>query len=59
MGYAEETVDIFSPLPHGPGKAVELRGLRSNSLVQTMPHQEQPPTEPWMFARACAAAQRA
>jgi ribosomal protein S19E (S16A) len=42
-----------------PGKAVELRGLRSNSLVQTMPHQEQPPTEPWMFARACAAVQRA
>jgi hypothetical protein len=33
MGHAEETVNIFAPLPLALGEAVELEGLRSNSLV--------------------------
>jgi hypothetical protein len=41
------------------GEAMELGGLRSNSLAQTTPHQEQPSPESWMYARACAATHRA
>jgi hypothetical protein len=33
MCHAEDTVDILTPLPHGPGEAVELGGWRSNSLA--------------------------
>jgi hypothetical protein len=33
MRHAEETVDIFTALPHGPGEAMELGGLHSNSLA--------------------------
>jgi hypothetical protein len=33
MHHAEQTVDIVTPLLHGPGEAVELGGWRSNSLA--------------------------
>jgi hypothetical protein len=33
MCHAEEMVDIFVPLSHGPDEVVELGGLRSNSLA--------------------------
>jgi hypothetical protein len=33
MRHAEETVDIVTPLLHGPGEAMELGGWRSNSLA--------------------------
>jgi hypothetical protein len=33
MRHAEQTVDIVTPLLHGPGEAVELGGWRSNSLA--------------------------
>ena len=33
MSHVEHTVDIVTPLLHGPGKAVELGGWRSNSLA--------------------------
>jgi hypothetical protein len=41
-----------------PGEAVELGGYIAIPWLQTTP-QEQPSMEPWMSARACAAAQRA
>jgi hypothetical protein len=33
MGHAEETVDIFAPLPHAPQRGHGAWGLRSNSLA--------------------------
>jgi hypothetical protein len=42
-----------------PSEAMELGGYVATLWLQTTPHQEQPSTEPWMSARACAAAQRA
>jgi hypothetical protein len=33
MRHAEQTVDVVTPLLHGPGEAVELGGWRSNSLA--------------------------
>jgi hypothetical protein len=33
MRHAEQTVDIVSPLLHGPGEAMELGGWRSSSLA--------------------------
>jgi hypothetical protein len=33
MRHAEQTVDIVTPLLHGPSEAVELGGWRSNSLA--------------------------
>jgi hypothetical protein len=33
MRHAEQTVDIVTPLLHGPGEATELGGWRSNSLA--------------------------
>jgi hypothetical protein len=33
MCHAEKTVDVVTPLLHGPGEAVELGGWRSNSLA--------------------------
>jgi hypothetical protein len=33
MCHAEQTIDIVTPLLHGPGEAVELGGWRSNSLA--------------------------
>jgi hypothetical protein len=60
MGQAEETVDIFAPLPHGPpARPWNLEGYIATPWLQTTPHQEQPLTESWMSVQACAAAQRA
>jgi hypothetical protein len=33
MGHAEELIDIFAHFLMAPGEAVELGGLRSNSLT--------------------------
>jgi hypothetical protein len=33
MCHAEQTIDVVTPLLHGPGEAVELGGWRSNSLA--------------------------